>query len=92
LPGSGAATASYTAIASSTRLAMTVTQSAERHAGTRPAVLIMPGVGLSPTMPFIAAGTRPEPAVSVAIATGTQPDATATADPELDPPEIRSPP
>ncbi len=43
-------------------------------------------------MPFSAAGTRPEPAVSVPSANGTTPAATATALPELDPPEIRSPP
>ena len=41
-------------------------------------------------MPFNAAGTRPEPAVSVPSATSTMPSAVATADPELDPPEIRS--
>ena len=49
-----------------------------------------PRVGLTPTMPFRAAGTRPEPAVSVPRARSTRPSATATADPELDPPEIRS--
>ena len=32
------------------------------------------------------AGTRPEPAVSVPSAKGTRPRATATAEPELDPP------
>ena len=35
-----------------------------------------------------AAGTRPEPAVSVPKEKLTKPVATATADPELDPPEI----
>ena len=40
-------------------------------------------------MPLSAGGTRPEPAVSVATANGTSPVATASADPELDPPEIR---
>ena len=34
------------------------------------------------------AGTRPEPAVSVPRAKLTSPAATATADPELDPPEM----
>jgi hypothetical protein len=33
-----------------------------------------------------AAGTRPDPAVSVPSASGTRPAPTATADPELDPP------
>ena len=37
------------------------------------------------------AGTRPEPAVSVPSASGTSPAATATAEPELDPPGMRSP-
>ena len=37
------------------------------------------------------AGTRPDPAVSVPSATGTIPAATATAEPELDPPGMRSP-
>ena len=66
--------------------ANTDTQSSERQAGTTPAVLIRPRVGLSPTMPLHAAGTRPEPAVSVPRARSTRPRATATADPELDPP------
>ena len=35
------------------------------------------------------AGTRPEPAVSVPSASGTRPAATATAEPELEPPGIR---
>ena len=36
------------------------------------------------------AGTRPDPAVSVPSASGTNPAATATAEPELDPPGINS--
>ena len=36
------------------------------------------------------AGTRPEPAVSVPSANGTSPRATATAEPELEPPLMRS--
>ena len=68
------------------------TQSSERQAGTTPAVLSKPRVGLRPTMPFSAAGTRPEPAVSVPRAKATVPLATATAEPELEPPEIRPPP
>ena len=51
-----------------------------------------PRVGLQPTIPFIAAGTRPDPAVSVPSAKETSPAATATADPELDPPETSRPP
>jgi hypothetical protein len=58
----------------------------DRHAGTRPAVLHRPLVGLNPINPLKAAGTRPDPAVSVPSAKATSPAATATADPELDPP------
>ena len=36
-----------------------------------------------------AAGTRPEPAVSVPSAKLTRPEATATAEPELEPPGIK---
>ena len=41
-------------------------------------------------MPLAAAGTRPDPAVSVPRATSTRPAATATAEPELDPPDTRA--
>ena len=41
-------------------------------------------------MPCKPAGTRPEPAVSVPIAMSASPVATATADPELDPPLMNS--
>jgi hypothetical protein len=40
-------------------------------------------------MPQKEAGTRVEPPVSVASATGTQRAATAAAEPPLEPPEIR---
>ena len=43
-------------------------------------------VGLKPAMPQNAAGTRIEPDVSVPIAHGTTPAATATAEPDEDPP------
>ncbi len=79
------------AIASSTLSENTDTQSSVRHAGTRPAVEISPRLGFSPTMLLSIAGTRPEPAVSVPNASGTSPAETATADPELDPPGIKSP-
>ena len=52
--------------------ANTVTQSSDAHAGTTPAVDDQPRVGLSPTMPLQAAGTRPDPAVSVPSARSTQ--------------------
>ena len=54
----------------------------------RPAVLSKPRVGFSPTSPLKAAGTRPDPAVSVPREKLARPAATATADPELDPPEM----
>ena len=60
------------------------------QAGTKPAAENVPFVGLKPTMPLNAAGTLPEPAVSVPSANDTSPAATATADPDDEPPEIRS--
>src|SRR3546814_13455240 len=47
-------------------------------------------VGFIPTMPFTAAGQVIEPSVSVPIAAGTMPAATATALPELEPQGLRS--
>jgi hypothetical protein len=64
------------------------TQSSERQAGTTPEVLRAPQVGFKPMMLLKAAGTRPEPAVSVPREKLTSPVATATADPELEPPEM----
>ena len=75
--------------ASATEFAITETQSSDRHAGTTPRVLTRPTLGLRPTTPFNAAGTRPDPAVSVARENATRPAATATADPDDDPPEMR---
>src|SRR5665213_1869199 len=80
---------SVTRSASSTVPAKIETQSRLRQAGVTPDVLSQPRVGLRPTMLLNAAGTRPEPAVSVPSAKLTRPRATATADPELDPPGTR---
>ena len=77
-------------IASSTVSENTEMQSSVRHAGTSPAFEISPRLGFSPTMLLSIAGTRPLPAVSVPSASGTSPAETATADPELDPPGMRS--
>ena len=66
------------------------TQSMLRQAGTTPLLPTRPGVGFRPTMLLKPAGTRPEPAVSVPSAKGTSPRATATAEPELEPPLMRS--
>ena len=70
--------------------AIRLMQSSERQAGTSPTVLSRPRDGLKPSTPLSAGGTRPDPAVSVATVNGTSPRATASAEPELDPPEIRS--
>jgi hypothetical protein len=75
-----------TSAASGASLVNTVMQSSERQAGTRPVVDQRPLLGLWPTRPLKAAGTRPEPAVSVPSAKGTSPAATTTAEPELEPP------
>ena len=91
-PSSGSAPriTSSTAAASGTVSANTDTQSSERQAGTTPRALTRPRVGFSPTMLLNAAGTRPEPAVSVPSAKATRPAATATAEPELDPPGMKA--
>ena len=57
-----------------------------------PARLTRPNVGLMPVMPHSAAGMRTEPPVSGPSASGAMPDATATAEPLLDPPGMRSRP
>lgn len=93
--GSSSSRPAITAITRSTssmQPAIVVMQSRDLHAGTSPTVLMSPREGLYPRTPLSAAGTRPEPAVSVATANGTSPRATASADPELDPPEIICPP
>jgi hypothetical protein len=82
------AVSSNTRAASATLPANTEMQSRLRHAGTRPRVLSRPRLGLSPTTLLSAAGTRPEPAVSVPSAKLTRPSATASAEPELEPPEM----
>ena len=74
------------ASASSMVAAKTDTQSSEAQAGTTPVADTRPRVGFSPTTWLAAAGTRPEPAVSVPRAKATSPAATATAEPLLDPP------
>ena len=84
--GSYRASTSNAALASATVRVKVVTQSSDRHAGSTPEVEIRPLVALTPTMPLNAAGTRPEPAVSVPSASATSPEATATPEPELLPP------
>ena len=72
--------------ASATVSAKTDTQSSDAQAGSTPVVLNRPGVGLRPTRLQKAAGTRPEPAVSVPRLKQASPRATAEAEPELEPP------
>jgi hypothetical protein len=60
--------------------------SSVRQAGTTPRGLRRPQLGFRPTRLLNAAGMRPEPAVSVPSAKLASPMATATADPELEPP------
>ena len=50
-----------------------------------PFLLTRPTVGFIPTIPTTDAGQVIEPLVSVPIAISTIPDATATAEPELEP-------
>src|SRR3982750_1219607 len=57
--------------------------------GTTWVRLTRPTVGLKPTMPFIAAGQGIDPSVSVPIAAGTIPAATAAPLPEEEPHGLR---
>ena len=52
-------------------------------------MLMRPAVTFRPTMPHHAAGSRTEPPVSVPIAAGARPAATATAEPLDEPPGVR---
>ena len=63
-------------------------QSRLLQAGTMPVAGSRPMLGLSPMMLLMLAGTRPEPAVSVPSANTASPAATATAEPEDEPPEM----
>jgi hypothetical protein len=60
--------------------------SSVRQAGTTPVAESAPSEGFRPTMLLSAAGTRPDPAVSVPSAKDTIPRATATTEPDDDPP------
>ena len=77
-----------TALASATDRANTLGQSSDRQAGTTPRALTSPRLGLMPTVLVNAAGTRPDPAVSVPIAAAASPSETARAEPELEPPPM----
>src|SRR5271165_6741929 len=75
-----------TASAASTVRANTEIVSTDRQAGIVPVAEIAPTVGFNPTILPNAAGTRPDPAVSVPRAKSTMPAATAMPDPDEDPP------
>src|SRR5579875_596858 len=55
-----------------------------------PVRLTSPSVGLSPAIPQAAAGQMIEPSVSVPTANGARRAATAAADPDEEPPGLRS--
>ena len=85
--GSSLAVRARSWLASAAVAVKKVTQSSVRHAGTTPAVEISPLLALRPTRLFSAAGTRPEPAVSVPSAKLQMPSATARDEPALEPPD-----
>src|SRR5947207_1078736 len=63
------------------------TWSIDQDSGITPARLTRPYVGLSPTTPQQAAGSRIEPPVSLPMAPATRPAATAAAEPLDEPPD-----
>ena len=67
-------------------MAKTEMVSSVRQAGIMPLAESAPRLGFSPTMPFSAAGTRPDPAVSVPRPKLASPSATDTAEPDEEPP------
>ena len=69
---------------------MGATWSIVHDSGTTPAVGTDPYVGLNPTTPDRAAGTRIDARVSVPSDASPMPVLTAMADPPLDPPGMRS--
>ena len=62
--------------------------SSVRESGKTPCLSMRPSLVLNPTMPQKLAGARIEPPVSLPIAQGARPAATATAAPEEEPPAI----
>ena len=67
-------------------------QSSVGSSGKTPLLEIAPKVGLSPTRPQNDEGMRTEPPVSEPIAAGAKPAATATPEPEEEPPGKRGTP
>ena len=85
-PGSKPAITGAIRRARATSRVKRLTQSRLRQAGNTPRVETRPQLGFQPTSRWKAAGTRPEPAVSVPRAKSTRPAATAEALPALEPP------
>src|SRR5215469_7011338 len=75
--------------ASATHLVIGPAVSCADDIGTMPSLLTRPSVGLSPTIPQLFDGLTIEPSVSVPIASGASPAATATPEPELEPDGLR---
>src|SRR5215207_9098661 len=86
--GSNPAMASSRMAQSRTDLAIGPAWSSELAKETMPQREQRPYVGLMPQMPVKAAGWRMEPPVSVPVAAGAMPAATAAADPPDDPPGV----
>src|SRR6516164_5994213 len=86
--GSGPSIARYNSAASSTERAIGPGVSRVGLSGKIPYVLTRPIVVLRPLSPHQDAGNRTEPPVSVPIAQGAKPAATATPEPLLDPPGV----
>ena len=82
--------AASSAIRSATVVASGPTLSSDGASGSTPARSTRATDGLKPAIPQNAAGTRIEPDVSVPIAHGTTPAATATAEPDEEPPGARA--
>jgi len=68
--------------------ASTPMQSRECDNGIVPYLLTRPSVGLIPTTPHAAAGSRTDPPVSEPSAPNTRPAATAAPEPDDEPPVI----
>src|SRR5437868_13977031 len=81
---------SASAASATVRVIGPVWASDAQEGGEKPGVRgTRPKVGLTPTTPQKAAGTRIEPTPSVPMASGPQPAAIAAAAPPLEPPLVR---
>src|SRR5262245_51270917 len=87
--GSGPLRTRKTSAASSTERVSGPGVSSVELRGRTPYVLIRPAVTLRPTVPHQAAGSRTDPPVSVPMAIGARPAATATPEPLDEPPGVR---